>query len=68
MKLRTKARNMKVPRVRMVVAAAVVSFVALGCESGGTGDARAAAGTQSTGTTHLMRPDRRYRRAWRNSR
>lgn len=59
------------PRKRLGVAAVAVSLVVVGCESGGRGDARGAAGTpamQSTGkTTHLMRPGRRYRTAWRNS-
>jgi len=34
-----------VPRKRLVVAAVAVSLVAVGCESGGTGDAQGAAGT-----------------------
>lgn len=33
------------PRKRLVVAAVAVSLVAVGCESGGTGDAQGAAGT-----------------------
>ena len=45
------------PRKRLVVAAVAVSLVAVGCESGGTGDARGAAGTPAMQSMGNYPPD-----------